>query len=212
MALYPSLAFEADESVEADELFGGVEADEADESDEAARRPRRLRAPIRTPQRGGNVPARPQPGFATRAELVATANRLDGKIGVISTGVKAMDGRIRTIDSEQGRLRSALSAETKKREALMNQVNSLQQMSMLLPLLTQTDTTTLKDSSGSNLQIDGKDANFVVDKDSTMARILPMLLFSSTGSGGDGQSGSGMFGGDNNSMMMLAMAMTLGKK
>jgi hypothetical protein len=94
-----------------------------------------MRAPIRTPQRGGNVPARPSAGFATRAELTATANRLDSKIGQVSTGIKALDGRVRTLDSEQGKLRAAVSAETKKREALVTQVNNLQQMSMILPLL-----------------------------------------------------------------------------
>src|SRR5438105_924075 len=94
---------EADEAYETDELF--AEADEADEADEAtSRRPRpRFRAPIRTPQRGGTVAPRPATGFATRAELTATAARLDGKIGTLSTGIKALDGRVRSLDTEQGR-------------------------------------------------------------------------------------------------------------
>src|SRR6267154_1085881 len=117
MATYPYLV-EADEGLEADELFG--EIDEADEADEATgRRPqRRMRAPIRTPQRGGIMPPRPSAGFATRAELAATAARLDAKIGQVSTGIKALDGRVRSLDSEQGKLRAALSAEAKKREAV----------------------------------------------------------------------------------------------
>jgi hypothetical protein len=201
----PYLAYsnEADEAIESDELFG--EYDEADESDEAARRPfrQRMRAPIKTPQRGGNVPARPATGFATRAELTATANRLDAKIGTVSTGIKALDGRVRTLDTEQGRLRTSITAEAKKREALVGQVNNLQQLSMILPLLS-TQSTVTTNAPIANIP---EGANVVVDSGNTLSRILPMLMFSTAGNT-SGQSGSagGMFGGDNNSMMMLAMA------
>src|SRR5262245_31247099 len=89
------------------EAFDDFEPGE-DQDAEAARRRPRFRGPIRTPQRGGAVPPRPAAGFATRAELTATANRLDAKIGQVSTGIKALDGRVRTLDSEQSKLRSAL--------------------------------------------------------------------------------------------------------
>ena len=207
MPSYPYLAYETDEGLETDELYG--EVDEADESDEAARRPqrRRMGAPIRTPQRGGNVPPRPQAGFATRAELTATANRLDAKIGQVSTGIKALDGRVRTLDTEQGRLRTALTAETKKREALAGQINNVQQMSMLMPLLT-TQTTRSVTTAVAGTAIAAND-KVVVDNGDSLSRILPMLLFSGAGNTG-GQSGSGgMFGGDNNTMMMLAMVMAM---
>jgi outer membrane murein-binding lipoprotein Lpp len=206
MPSYPYLAYESDEAIEADELYG--ELDEADESDEAVRRrpQRRMGAPIRTPQRGGNIPPRPQAGFATRAELTATANRLDAKIGQLSTGVKALDGRVRALDSEQGKLRSALAAETKKREALAGQINNVQQMSMLMPLLsTQQTRNVTTPVPGTGLTTNDK---VVVDNGDSLSRILPMLLFS--GAGNTGQSGSGgMFGGDNNTMMMLAMVMAM---
>ncbi|MEA2881229.1 MAG: hypothetical protein QOH32_448 [Bradyrhizobium sp.] len=202
---YPYLAYEADEGIEADELFG--EADEADESGEAGPRPRRMRARIRTPRPGGNVPPRPAAGFATRAELTATASRLDAKIGQVSTGIKALDGRVRSLDNEQGRLRASLSAEAKKREALVGQVNNLQQMSMLLPLLsTQTTRAVTRAVEGTGIVANDK---VVVDNGDSLSRILPMLLFSGTGSS-SGQSGSGgMFGGDNSTMMMLAMVMAM---
>jgi hypothetical protein len=196
---YPYLV-EADESFEGDELY---EMDEADESDEAARKPRRMRAPIRTPQRGGHLPAARPSGFATKADLAATANKLDAKIGIVSTGLKALDGRVRSLDSEQGKLRSSLSAETKKREALTGQVNNLQQMSMLLPLLSTQKTVPMKDAAGNAV-------NGVVDNGDTLSRVLPMLLFSGAGSTSGSSSGSGgMFGGDNNTMMMLAMVMAM---
>jgi len=207
--VYPFLHQE-DEGIEAEELF--TEGEEGDEADEAiARRGRpRMRPPIRTPQRGGTVPLRPATGFATRAELTATAARLDSKIGTLSTGVKALDGRVRGLDSEVGRVRSALSAETKKREALAGQVNNLQQMSMILPLLTTQQTVTTDAALGTKLP---SGSNVVVDNGDQLSRILPMLLFSSAGptSGQPGTSG-GMFGDNNNSMMMLAMAMAFSKK
>jgi len=203
MPTYPYLV-ESDEGLEADELFG--EIDEADEADEAARRPqRRMRAPIRTPRPGGIMPPRPSAGFATRAELAATAARLDAKIGQVSTGIKALDGRVRSLDSEQGKQRAALSAEAKKREALAVQVNNLQQMSMILPLLS-TQTTRAVTNAVPGTAITAAD-HVVVDNGDQLSRMLPMLLFSSTGSSGQSGSGGGMFGGDNNSMMMLAMAM-----
>jgi hypothetical protein len=205
MADYPYLVREADEGIEGDELY---EADEHDEADEAARRPRgRLRPPIRTPQRGGNLPAARPSGFATKADLAATANKLDAKIGMVSTGLKALDGRVRGLDSEQGRLRSSLSAESKKREALVGQVNNLQQLSMLLPLLSTQKTVAMTDNNGNTV-------NGVVDNGDQFSRILPMLLFSSAGSSGQPGSGGGMFGGggDNSSMMMLALVMAMTNK
>ena len=203
MVTYPYLVQGEDEAFEPEDFESDTEDFEL--SDEA-RRSRRMRAPIRTPQRGGNVPARPSAGFATRAELTATANRLDSKIGQVSTGIKALDGRVRTLDSEQGKLRAAVSAETKKREALVNQVNNLQQMSMILPLLS-TQKTQKTTAAVAGIP---EGSNVVIDNGDQLSRILPMLLFSTAGSAsstGQPGSGGGMFGGDNNSMMMLAMAM-----
>jgi hypothetical protein len=206
MATYPSLAWENEEAFEPEDYESDTE--DLELSDEASRRSRRMRAPIRTPQRGGNVPPRPASGFATRAELTATASRLDSKIGQVSSGIKALDGRVRSLDSEQGKLRSALSAESKKREALISQVNNLQQMSMILPLLS-TQKTRAVTKAVEGTEIAATD-HVVVDNGDQLSRILPMLLFSSAGSAsatGQPGSGGGMFGGDNNSMMMLAMAM-----
>jgi hypothetical protein len=203
MVTYPYLVQGEDEAFEPEDFESDTEDFEL--SDEA-RRSRRMRAPIRTPQRGGNVPARPSAGFATRAELTATANRLDSKIGQVSTGIKALDGRVRTLDGEQGKLRAAVSAETKKREALVTQVNNLQQMSMILPLLS-TQKTQKTTAAVAGIP---EGSNVVIDNGDQLSRILPMLLFSTAGSAsstGQPGSGGGMFGGDNNSMMMLAMAM-----
>src|SRR6478672_9232907 len=123
MTMVEMFNFEADELDESDELFG--ESDESDESDEARRRSRgRSRPPIRTPQRGNNVPRRPPEGFATKAELTATASRLDAKIGTLSTGLKALDGRVRSLDGEQVKLRADLKKETAARANLQGQINN----------------------------------------------------------------------------------------
>ncbi len=204
--IYP--LYESDDAFD-DALFDDSDLGE-DTDQEATRRRPRFRGPIRTPQRGGAVPPRPAAGFATRAELTATANRLDAKIGQVSTGIKALDGRVRTLDSEQSKLRSALAAETKKREALIGQVNNLQQMSMLMPLLTTQDSVTVK---ADKLGLTGADRNVVVDTGDSLARALPILMFAGSGGGNTGQSGSsgGMFG-DNNAMMMVALVMAMQKK
>jgi hypothetical protein len=202
---------EVDEGFEAEELFlEAEEGEEGEEGDEAARRSRRrFRAPIRTPRRGGSVAPRPAAGFATRAELMATAGRLDAKIAVASTGIKALDGRVRTLDTDNGKLRSALSAESKKREALAGQINGLQQMSMLMPLLSRPATKTVGRGGVANTTLVSGD-KIVVESTDMLPLLLPMLL--STGGGSSGQPGSGgMFGGDSNSMLPLIMVMALAK-
>ena len=201
MAVVPFVT-EADEADEADEMF----APEADEADEAARPPRRFGGPIRTPGRGNNVPPRPQQGFATRAELTATANRLDGKIGTLSTGVKALDTRVRTLDTEQTKLRADLKKEQAARGNVNNQLNNLTQISMLLPLLSSQSTVT------TTLPGQQQPSNVVVDKGDKFTQLLPILLLSGMmGSPGGTQpeSGGGMFG--DNSAMMVAMFFALSK-
>jgi hypothetical protein len=204
MAVIPM--FEYDESDEA-EAFDF----ESDESDEAARpRQKRFGGPIRLPNRGNNVPTRPQQGFATRTELMATAKRIDDKIATLSTGVKALDGRVRTLDTEQAKQRADLKKESDARRSLSSQINNVTQMSMLLPLLTTQKTVTMPSPPPAGFQAGDK---VVVDSGDSFSRVLPILLMSGGmgGSSGSSQSSSGgMFGGDN-SMMMIAMFMALGK-
>jgi hypothetical protein len=195
--------FESDESDDA-ELYEM----ESDESDEAARpRSRRFGGPIRTPGRGGNLPARPQQGFATRTELAATAKRIDDKIATLSSGVKALDGRVRTLDTDLGKLRTDLRKESAARGNISGQLGNVTQMSMLLPLLSTQTTRELKADDGELKKGD----KVVIDSGDSFTRILPILLMSG-GLGGQ-QSGSGqqggMFGGDNGMMMAVAMMMAM---
>jgi len=73
-----------------------------------------------------------------------------------------------------------LTAESKKREALTGQVNNLQQMSMILPLLSSQKTVQAKISESG---VDTPE-NVVVDNGGTLSRMLPMLLFSGMGNTG----------------------------
>ena len=72
------------EDVESDEAY-----DEAFESDEAVRRRGRpmLRRRVPTAKRGNPVPHPVAAGYATKAELNATAHRLDARIATITPQV-----------------------------------------------------------------------------------------------------------------------------
>jgi hypothetical protein len=184
--------FESDELLESDDVF---EWTESDESDERARRRGRAR-PVRTARPGGAVPKRPPAGFATKAELAASANTLDRKITTNSEAIKTVNTKI-----------SDLSAQVAKNSKnLGGRLNEMGQMSMLLPLLTMPQTRT---ASGAvpNTNIVAND-RIVVDGGDTLTRLLPVLLMSGSLGGGSGQSG-GMFGGDNSALMMVAMVMAL---
>jgi hypothetical protein len=207
--MFNYLPYESDEALESDEF---LEYDESDESDEARRR--RGKPPVRTAKRGGAVPQRPQPGFATRAELTATANRLDARIATNSTAIKTVEGRVSTLSSDSAKLRADLNKA-------QGGINDVRNMSMLLPLLTSQSTRSVTADGGVTGTDIKKGDKVVVDSGDSFSRILPLLLFSgsfgssSGGSGGSGGSGSGsggMFGGDSGGLMMVALMMAMQPK
>lgn len=177
----------------------GPEYDES-EPGEAVRRPRQ---PVRTASRGNPVPQRPEAGYATKAELTATANRLDARIAVNSSAIKTVEGRVNAVAGEQGKLKGEITK-------LQSGLNDVRSMSMLLPLLSSQKTiTTSSDVAGIP-----KDSKVVVDNGDNFSRVLPLLLFSgglggSSGSGGS-QSG-GLFGGDSGGLMTVALLMAMQK-
>jgi hypothetical protein len=190
--------FEALDTDDFAELFEDYESDESDESyfveyDERAgrRRPAGRGPKIPTAKRGNPVPTRAGPGYATKADLLATANRLDAKIATNSNGLKAADAKLRSLDAETGRLGAALKKEVTERkaeaEAFKKALNESRQMAMMLPLLSSQTTQTVASVP-----------NVVVDNGGTMSKILPMLLLSGGLTGSSG-------GGDSNSMMPLML-------
>ncbi len=189
--------YELEEILESDELYEPGESDEFEEA-------RRRRAPVRTARRGGAVPPRPAPGYATRAELTATANRLDSKIVTNSTAIKSIEGRVNTLSGEQTKLRTDVTK-------LQGGINDVRNMAMLMPLLTTQSTRTVTSTVGGTINAGDK---VVVDTGDNMSRILPLLLFSGSfgGSSGNSGSGGGMFGGDSSGIMMIALVMAMQNK
>ena len=184
--------FESDELLESDDVF---EWDESDESDERSRRRGRAR-PVRTAKGGGAVPRRAPSGFATKAELTASANTLDKKIVVNSEAIKTVNTKI-----------ADLSAQVAKNSKSMGgKLNEMGQMSMLLPLLTMPVTRKVTTAVGGT-ELAAND-RVVIDSGDTLTRLLPVLLMSGSMGGGSGSSG-GMFGGDNSALMMVAMVMAM---
>jgi hypothetical protein len=188
------------------ELLEDIESDESDEafeSDEAVRgRGRPMPRPrVPTAKRGNPVPQPVAGGYATKAELNATAQRLDARIATNSKAITTVDGRTRAIESETHKLRASLKHEvaerTKATDALKKGLDDARQMAMILPLLSTTDT-----------QEVGGVKNVVVDNGDQMSKLLPILLLSG-GFGGSSGSGGGMFGGDGGiGPLVMLMALT----
>ena len=152
--------------------------------DEARRRPRGgFRPPrpgVKLPPRGNATPRRPAAGYATKADLDATANRLDGRIATNATAIKTIETRGRATEREVssigGALRKEIAIRKKETTDLRKGLDESRQIAMIMPLL------------------GGGDDKF--------SKMLPVLLYGGMlgGSGGSGSSGDG-----NNSMMMTMM-------
>lgn len=178
-------AFEADFEglIESDFEFDEYdEFDEFDESDERAKRGRsrgRFRPGLKLPPHGNATVQPAKAGYATKAELDATAKRLDGRIATNTTAIKTLDGRSRSTEREVGSVSSALKKEIaiRKKETsdLKKGLDESRQIAMIMPLL------------------GGGDDKF--------SKMLPVLLYGGMLGGGSGTTGSG----DNNSMMMTMM-------
>lgn len=147
---------------------------------EASRRPRSPSRPLRTPPRGNAVVAQARQGYALKAELDATARRLDDRIATISGSVTTLDRRSHSLERETNALGGALRKEIvlRKKETaeLKRNLDESRQIAMILPML------------------GGGTDNF--------SKMLPVLLYG----GMLGNSGSGA---DSNTQMMTTMMMVL---
>ena len=183
---------ESDESAEFDEFdeYDEYAFGEFDEARGPSRRRGRgrgpSRPPVKTPPRGNATVKPPRGGVASKAELDATAKKLDARIATASAAIKTLDGRARSLESQFGQASDALKKEIALRKKstgdLKQGLDESRQLSMLVPLLT----------AGA-----GPDDKF--------AKVLPILLYS----GALSNTSSPGSGSDNNSMMMMALAMTL---
>src|SRR6476620_5720901 len=193
MAVYP---YELGELLESSEFTPEAESSEWQEA------PRRSN--VRTARRGNPSPQQPAQGYATKAELTATANRLDERIAVNSTAIKTVEGRFNSVAADHAKLKADVGR-------LQGGLNDVRNMSMLMPLLT-TQTTRELTNNTAGLQ---RGDRVVVDSGDTFSKLLPLLLFSGSfgGTGSQpGQGSGGMFGGDSSGIMLIAMMMAMGKK
>lgn len=189
------------------ELLEDIESDEADEmfeNDEAA--PRRGRGnrwgKVPTARKGNPVPQRVAQGYATKADLQATAQRLDARIATNSKAIATVDGRVRAVEGESAKIRAALKKELHERklatDALKKGLDDQRQLALLLALLSTQDTVVMNGQ------------NVVVDNGDQFSKLLPIMLMTG-GLGGSSTGGGGLFGGDGGNLGTLAMVMALAK-
>lgn len=155
---------------------------EFDEFDEAVRGSRGggRPSPLRLPPRGNATVQQPAHGMATKAELDATARRLDDRIATVSGSVKTLDVRTHATNRELGSVSTALRREIARRKTetadLRKSVDESRQIAMILPLI----------GGGTD----------------SFSKMLPIMLYGGM-LGGTGSTGTGT--SDNNSMMMTMM-------
>jgi len=157
-----------------------AEFDETDEMDERSSRFLR-RFPSLAVPRPGNITApivssRP----VTRAEFASATRKLDEKISVNSRAIKTVEGRVNSVADANTRQNKAI-------QTLQNEVKSVREISMLLPLLSSQKTEMV---SGTEVLVPSND---------TFSKLLPLLLLSGGGGlmgggGGSGDSSSGLGG------------------
>ncbi|MFV0645741.1 MAG: hypothetical protein ACK5NN_14825 [Sphingomonadaceae bacterium] len=198
MSDYETIDDEADDILEFDEYdfgqfnefdfsefdFGEFDFSE-DDSERRRRRPRRRRR-LRTARRGNPTVKAPQRGYASKAELDATAKRLDGRIATNANAIKSLDGRTRATEVEIGKVGASLRKEIAIRKKQTNEIkkglDESRQIAMMMPIISSM-------SKG----------------DDKMTMMLPIMMYSgafggSSGSGGDANS---------NAMMMPLMMMAI---
>lgn len=160
---------------------------EYDEFDEAVRGGRggRRPSPLRLPPRGNATVQPVAHGMATKAELDATARRLDDRIATVSTSVKTLDGRTHATNRELGSVSTALRREIARRKTetadLRKSVDESRQIAMIMPLI----------GGGTD----------------SFSKMLPIMMYGGMLGGGSGSSTTS--GSDSNNSMMMTMMMAM---
>ncbi len=169
---------------------------------EADKRPRPR--PLPRPQQGNAAAKSPQAGYATKAELEATANRLDGRIAVNTKAIETVNGSLSSLGSAHSRLEANVKREAAAQkaatDALKQQTENIKMAVMLTPLISAPKTKEVTFGTDRvKVQIDDGD---------TFRMILPMMMMS----GGFGGSLGGSGGSSNDMMMPMMMMLAFSKK
>ena len=156
---------------------------------------RRIR-PIKTaPRQSAFTPrATSSPSYVTQVQLQTALARVSQQIGVNSTAIKTLDGRVRGTAAEQGRLGAGLRKETadrkKESDTLRRNLESTRELSALLPLVAKSGTTL------GNL--------------APLAFLLPPDVLGGATGGSSSGSSSGILGGGSSVVALIAIAAATG--
>ena len=184
------------------------EWNEWSESADFSERNRNRNRPLPRPNQGNATAHTPQAGYATKAELEATANRLDSRIAVNTKAIAEVNGRVSSLGAAHNRLEINVRKEVAERktatDALKQQTENMKMAIMLTPLISAPKTITMADK-------DGNDIKVLTDDGDTFRMLLPMLMMSG-GFGGNSATSSGSGGGMSNDMMMPLMILAMSKK
>jgi hypothetical protein len=124
-----------------DSIFDWSDSEDESESYEATRRRKRPTRPVPT-ARGGNT-FRPRPGGGgasgpvTQAQLEAALARVRVEVRANATGIKTLDGRVRTAIADQDRFQTATRKQVDK---LRGDLKTTQTLSALIPLIAKPGT------------------------------------------------------------------------
>lgn len=185
----------------------GESADAWDSSESAERFGRHRNRTVPRPNQGNAAVQTPQAGYATKAELEATANRLDGRIAVNTKAIDEVNGKVNGLGTSHNRLEANTKrgfTETKATtDKLGKQVESVKMAAMLLPLISTPKTKEI------TIGTDGtsEKVKVLIDDGDNFKMILPMMLMMGGGFGGQDSSGS-----SSNDMMLPMMLIAMSKK
>jgi hypothetical protein len=198
--MFNEAAFETLESY--GDSFESGESFESGDSFEFSERGRGRGRPLPRPKQGNAAAQTPAAGYATKAELEATANRLDGRIAINTKAIAEVNGRVSSLGAAHNKLERNVKYEITERkkvtDELKTSIENMKMAVMLTPLISapSSKTVTLKD---------GTDAKVLVDDGDTFKMILPMMMMN----GGFGGASSGSSGGSSSNDMMMPMMMML---
>lgn len=139
---YDTIEFEnVDSESWPDNVFDWSDSENESESFESRRRRRTPPRPVPT-ARGGNT-FRPRPGGGgasgpvTQAQLEAALARVRVEVRANATGIKTLDGRVRTAIADQDRFQAATRKQVDK---LRGDLKTTQTLSALIPLIAKPGT------------------------------------------------------------------------
>jgi hypothetical protein len=188
--------------MELSEFIEGIgEWESESESAEAARGRGAPRRPSPSPSFKPRPPAG-TPQYVTQAQLEAALARSDAKIKTVADGVSTISSRVHATATAT---RKEAEERKKSIDTQGKDLNQKMQLMAMLPVLMTPPTIEVLDKDGTTVD------KVLAADDSSLNKLLPLLLISGMGGIGGVSGSSDASAGDGGSMMMLAMVMALAK-